>query len=333
MLSDNVISSPCTLVITPRAYLAHPVWDSPYPKQYGKHHIACNLCGVANRSLIEKHCVGYYLAFHSGAHMGSKNSLTLLTASVVSCCSVLSVYTPQSAHAQDVIPADNGIYTYHTAPRYRDSESHPLRLLAYIVHPIGWVAREVIFRPLSYFASSTETTRSVMGFREPYDYRQPECFSADDSTPDCRAVAPFNYDQIPAVDSSAASSVDKAMYFPDVNFDFNSRRLNDLGRSKVRTLSNQIQKGGPVKVVLQGHTDYMGSDEYNMKLGMDRAEAVRKELVSIGVPAERLSTVTFGESQPLFAEKEDWARAANRRVETHVDDATAAAVPAPAAAE
>ena len=73
-----------------------------------------------------------------------------------------------------------------------------------------------------------------------------------------------------------------------------------------------------------------------MKLGMDRAEAVRKELVSLGIPAERLSTVTFGESQPLFAEKEDWARAANRRVETHVDDAAVAAPPsagAPASSE
>src|SRR5437773_922107 len=69
--------------------------------------------------------------------------------------------------AQDQLPTDNGLATYHAAPRYRESESHPLRVLAYVVHPIGWVLREVIFRPLSYFASSTEVTRSVMGYREP----------------------------------------------------------------------------------------------------------------------------------------------------------------------
>jgi outer membrane protein OmpA-like peptidoglycan-associated protein len=230
--------------------------------------------------------------------------------------------------AQEVIPADNGLYSYHTAPRYRESESHPLRVLAYIVHPIGWVAREVIFRPLSYFASSTETTRSVMGYREPYDYRQPECFSADDSVPDCRAVMPFNYDQIPSVDTTGSlSGSEKAVYFPDVNFDFDSRKLNDLGRSKVRSISQTLQKGGAVKVVLQGHTDFKGSDEYNMKLGVDRAEAVRAELVALGVAADRLSTVTFGESQPLFAEQEDWARAANRRVETHYDEGGTAPAP------
>lgn len=266
--------------------------------------------------------------------MRSNNYLSILAATAIAGSALLSTTSSQSAFAQDVIPEDNTIYDYHTAPRYRDSESHPLRFLAYIVHPIGWVAREVFFRPLSYFASSTETTRSVMGYREPYDYRQPECFSADDSVPDCRAVVPFNYDQVPSTESSSSlSTADKALYFPDVNFDFNSRKLNSLGRSKVRSLSQLIQKGSSVKVVLQGHTDYVGSDDYNMKLGMDRAEAVRSELVSLGVPADRLSTVTFGESQPLFQEKEDWARAANRRVETHVDDAAAPAAVAPAATE
>ena len=50
---------------------------------------------------------------------------------------------------------------------------------------------------------------------------------------------------------------------------------------------------------------------------MDRAEAVRQELVNLGVPAERLSTVTFGKSQPIYSEQEDWARAVNRRVEVN----------------
>lgn len=223
--------------------------------------------------------------------------------------------------AQDHLPADNGLVSYHTAPRYRESESHPLRVLAYVVHPIGWVAREVIFRPLSYFASSTEVTRSVMGYREPFDYRQPECFSADDSTPDCRTLMPFNYDSIGGAGAGegAVVSSERAVYFPDVNFDFDSRSLNGLGKAKAAQVGQMLAKDQSVKVVLQGHTDYKGSDQYNMKLGMDRAEAVRKELVSLGVSAERLSTVSFGESQPLFAEQEDWARAANRRVEVHSD--------------
>jgi len=79
------------------------------------------------------------------------------------------ILCPGLVSAQDLLPADNGLASYHSSPRYRESESHPLRVAAYVLHPIGWLAREVVFRPFSYFASSTETTRSVFGYREPFD--------------------------------------------------------------------------------------------------------------------------------------------------------------------
>jgi outer membrane protein OmpA-like peptidoglycan-associated protein len=123
------------------------------------------------------------------------------------------------------------------------------------------------------------------------------------------------------------AATERAVYFPDVNFDFDSRKLTSLGKAKAAQVGQMLSKDQSVKVVLQGHTDYKGSDQYNMKLGMVRAEAVRQELVALGVSPERLSTVSFGESQPLFTEQEDWARAANRRVEVHPD--TGAAVEAP----
>jgi outer membrane protein OmpA-like peptidoglycan-associated protein len=234
---------------------------------------------------------------------------------------------PDMVRAQDTLPNDNGIATYHTAPRYRESESHPLRVVAYILHPIGWVAREVIFRPLSYFASSTETRRSVMGFREPFDYRQPECFSPDDSAPDCRSTLPFNYDSgDKGLDEAPAPvEAERQVYFPNVNFDFDKRGLNSLGKGRVRQIAQLLGNDVNVHVVLQGHTDYFGSEKYNEKLGLDRAEAVKKALIEEGVSADRLSTVTFGESQPLFTEQEDWARAINRRVEVHPDQCEVAA--------
>lgn len=244
-----------------------------------------------------------------------------------------SVGSATVGSAQEMIPTDNGLATYHTAPRYRESESHPLRIVSYVVHPVGWLAREVLFRPLSYFASSSETTRSIMGYREPFDYRMPECFSADDSTPDCRSLSPFNYAAAevapaePAAPESAAAVVqsDTRVFFPNVGFDFDKRALNDLGKGRVREIARILQNSGSVNVVLQGHTDYMGSDAYNEKLGLDRAEAVRAELVTLGIAADRLSTVTFGESQPVFTEQEDWARAVNRRVEVQVGNAVPAA--------
>lgn len=242
-------------------------------------------------------------------------------------CSLLTFSFSAQVFAQDVLPADNGLATYHVAPRYRESESHPLRVVGYVLHPIGWVLREGIFRPLSYFAGSTEETRSIMGFREPYDYRQPECFSADDSVPDCRTISPYNYgrsekgavvdsgDQTAALDHTASQTV----YIPDVNFDFNKHTLNDLGRGRVHQIASLLQNDHDVKIVLQGHADYVGSDSYNEKLGLERAEAVRQELVALGVSGDKISTVTFGETKPVLPEEQNWARAVNRRVEVQAE--------------
>ena len=235
--------------------------------------------------------------------------------------SVLLLTASFSAYAQDVLPADNGIATYHTSPRYRESESHPLRVVGYILHPIGWVLREAIFRPLSYFASSTETTRSVMGFREPFDFRQPECFSADDATPDCRALVPFNYGREDAGALNAPVENGREVFFPNVNFDFDKRTLNQNGLEQTKQVADLLKSStGDVKIVLQGNTDFIGSEAYNMKLGMDRAEAVKAELVKLGISSSRLSTISFGESKPIDSGKTSEARAANRRVETHIGE-------------
>lgn len=223
----------------------------------------------------------------------------------------------QSSFAQDKFPMErnpDGFAEYHRAPAYRESESHPLRVLAYIVHPIGWLAREVIFRPFSYFASSTPETRAVLGYREPYDYRDPSCFSSDSSIPNCREVAPFS--SVPGEEGEAVAR--QVVYFPDVNFDFDKRTLNKNGVRKANIVAKMLMDGAPLSIELQGHADKRGADSYNMQLGMDRAQAVRDELVKRGVPAESLYTVSFGERRPLFEEDEQWAYAANRRVEVHL---------------
>jgi outer membrane protein OmpA-like peptidoglycan-associated protein len=231
---------------------------------------------------------------------------TILMAGMV----LLSGVAAGSAFAQDRLPRDNGIHTYHFEPRYRPSEEHPLRTLGYIVHPIGWALREGIYRPLSSWISGSPTRRSVFGFREPYDWRETECFNPDASTPDCRSLLPFNYNR-----GDMAGGAGSDIHFPDVNFDFNSRKLNQLGRGRCGLIAEKLKSQPGVNVVLEGHTDHLGSAEYNDKLGLDRADAVRSELVSQGVDAATLSTVTFGKSKPLVDQKTDWARAVNRRVE------------------
>ncbi|MFH1137901.1 MAG: OmpA family protein [Pseudomonadota bacterium] len=71
-------------------------------------------------------------------------------------------------------------------------------------------------------------------------------------------------------------------------------------------------------VEVAGHTDNRGSDEYNMKLGLRRAQAVKDWLVKYGVEAGRLEVKSYGESQPAASNATDEGRAKNRRVELHV---------------
>ena len=157
-----------------------------------------------------------------------------------------------------------------------------------------------------------------MGYREPYDFRKPSCFVRGDEIPDCRQVPPFNYDT--NVGRSVETDPRKALYFPDTNFDFNVRKLNAMGKARVKTAAEILKREGALQVVLEGHADERGTDAYNMKLGIDRAEAVKAELISLGISPSTLSTVSFGESRPLFTEKEDWAYAANRRVEIKIQE-------------
>ena len=233
----------------------------------------------------------------------------------------ISLVLVSMANSQERLPHDNGIFTYHPAPNYRESESHPLRIVAYIVHPIGWLLREGIFRPWSYLMSSDPTVSSVFGYRQPYDFRAPSSCFANTDVPDCRKTPPYNF--IDGQQARMAKEVDapKEIFFSDVNFDFDKRNLNDIGRAKAHEVAELIkQQPVGVKIILEGHTDKRGGDTYNNKLGMDRAVAVQTELVNLGVTAANVSTVTFGETKPKINEDNEAAYSANRRVEVKFDN-------------
>ena len=246
-----------------------------------------------------------------------------LSSLLVALCVTASAST---ATAQDLLPRDNGIFEYHNSPRWRESEEHPLRIIAYVFHPIGWVFREGIFRPWSAFASSTAFTRSFWGYREPFDYRETVCFSSSDSVPDCRQVSPYTnvaaYHKTggdgSAVDTGSMAGSERQVFFPSVNFDFDKSSLNDLGRGKVRQIAQLLSSVPSLQVVVEGHTDFKGTDDYNQSLGERRAQAVLDELTQLGVDPARLSPASYGESKPIFTEEEDWARAVNRRVQFSV---------------
>uniref|UniRef100_UPI0025C2F052 OmpA family protein n=1 Tax=Aquabacterium sp. TaxID=1872578 RepID=UPI0025C2F052 len=104
----------------------------------------------------------------------------------------------------------------------------------------------------------------------------------------------------------------------DAFFDFDKAVLKPEGKAKLDDLTDKV-KGLTLEVIIAvGHTDSKGTDAYNQKLSVKRADAVKAYLTSKGIEASRVYTEGKGKSQPVADNKTDAGRAKNRRVEIEV---------------
>ncbi len=106
----------------------------------------------------------------------------------------------------------------------------------------------------------------------------------------------------------------------DILFDFDKatlRRDVEFNLVKIATILNQFAE---MNVVIEGHTDNIGTDEYNLGLSQRRAQAVDEFLVSQGVNKKRLSWEGYGEGRPVAENDTDENRQKNRRVDLVIQD-------------
>lgn len=101
----------------------------------------------------------------------------------------------------------------------------------------------------------------------------------------------------------------------DVLFDFDKYTLKPGAREKLAKVSGILLAYPGLKVKLEGHTDSIGTDDYNLKLSQERADAVRDYLVSQGVAMESLSSIGLGKAGPVATNDTETGRQQNRRVE------------------
>ena len=99
-----------------------------------------------------------------------------------------------------------------------------------------------------------------------------------------------------------------------VYFDYDSAKIKPGEHSKVDAVAAAL-KGNNKKLIIEGHTDERGTAEYNRALGEKRAQAAREALVSLGVAADRLTTVSFGKDHPVEPLHAETAWSKNRRAE------------------
>lgn len=96
-------------------------------------------------------------------------------------------------------------------------------------------------------------------------------------------------------------------------FEYDSANLSATEKEKITTNAAWMMKNSSAKLTIEGHCDQRGSSEYNLALGERRANAVKQMLISAGVPAARLATVSFGKEKLLVDADTEEAMSRNRR--------------------
>jgi peptidoglycan-associated lipoprotein len=105
----------------------------------------------------------------------------------------------------------------------------------------------------------------------------------------------------------------KEIVFEDVHFDFDRYSLRPEAVRALDEAVRSLQDNPNLKITIEGHTCNIGTAEYNLALGERRANAVREYLVSRGVTADRLQTVSYGEERPKYDNSREETRRLNRR--------------------
>lgn len=126
------------------------------------------------------------------------------------------------------------------------------------------------------------------------------------------APAPAAPTPPPAPKAAAPAPAPKSFL---VFFDWDKAEITKEARAIIEQAAVAAKSGNLARIDLTGHADRSGTDKYNMKLSVKRADAVKAELLKLGVPAAQISTIGKGESQPLVATADGVREPQNRRVE------------------
>ena len=126
--------------------------------------------------------------------------------------------------------------------------------------------------------------------------------------------------QTTTADSEAASKTragkekSTAVAISDINFDFDKSNIRPDAREILKSNADLFLKNSTsTTIVIEGHCDERGTNEYNMALGERRAQETKKYLINLGIKESRIKTISYGEERPLDKGHDEEAWATNRR--------------------
>lgn len=124
-----------------------------------------------------------------------------------------------------------------------------------------------------------------------------------------------------AADSAAAAAAGtevRTALVAMIHFDFDKSAIRPDDQSALDQKVSILQANSAVRIKISGHCDERGSDEYNLALGNRRATAAKQYLVSHGIDASRIETVSYGEERPIATGHDEASWAQNRRDEFEI---------------
>lgn len=107
---------------------------------------------------------------------------------------------------------------------------------------------------------------------------------------------------------------------PDVLFEFDSAHLTGPARSTVKDIAEVLSGYPERRVSVEGHTDSVGTVQYNIKLSEERARSVASDLSAYGVARKKITTRGLGEGDPIASNRTEAGRQRNRRVEVIIEN-------------
>jgi OOP family OmpA-OmpF porin len=127
-------------------------------------------------------------------------------------------------------------------------------------------------------------------------------------------VSPHRHHNIPV-----GAKLDKrGSWTLDIKFDYAKSVIKPKYFKDINQAAGVLKKNPTVKIDIQGHTDNKGSDKYNMKLSLRRANAVKTYFIKKGIKKTRMTTTGYGPSRPVASNDTEAGRAENRRIELEV---------------
>ena len=136
--------------------------------------------------------------------------------------------------------------------------------------------------------------------------------SQSDQSIDSVATA-GDIDSTPLSYDAMGSDSGKIAGLVTVRFGYDKASLDSSSKKDIATNVQWMKANPGVRVQIEGHCDARGTIEYNVALGERRANAVKAHMVSLGIPADRLSVISYGKEKPLASGDSEQAWAQNRR--------------------